>query len=125
MTHEIIHTDKAPAAIGPYSQVTKGCANLFTSGQLGINPATGELPEDFTEQARQAFENVKAIVEAAGGTMDNVMKITIFLTDMANFPAVNAVMQQYCRAPYPARSCFAVAALPKGGAVEVEAIASV
>lgn len=123
MAHEIIHTDKAPAAIGPYSQATKGAANLFTSGQLGINPATGELPQDFTAQARQAFENVKAIVEAAGGSMQNVMKITIFLTDMANFPAVNAVMQEYCSAPFPARSCFAVSALPKGGAVEVEAIA--
>ena len=125
MAHEIIHTDKAPAAIGPYSQATKGAANLFTSGQLGINPATGELPQDFTAQARQAFENVKAIVEAAGGSMQNVMKITIFLTDMANFPAVNAVMQEYCSAPFPARSCFAVAALPKGGAVEVEAIAHI
>lgn len=123
MAHEIIHTDKAPAAIGPYSQATKGAANLFTSGQLGINPVTGELPQDFTAQARQAFENVKSIVEAAGGSMQNVMKITIFLTDMANFPAVNAVMQEYCCAPFPARSCFAVAALPKGGAVEVEAIA--
>ena len=123
MAHEIIHTDKAPAAIGPYSQATKGAANLFTSGQLGINPVTGKLPQDFTAQARQAFENVKAIVEAAGGSMQNVMKITIFLTDMANFPAVNAVMQEYCSAPFPARSCFAVAALPKGGAVEVEAIA--
>ena len=123
MAHEIIQTDKAPAAIGPYSQATKGAANLFTSGQLGINPATGELPQDFAAQARQAFENVKAIVEAAGGSMQNVMKITIFLTDMANFPAVNAVMQEYCSAPFPARSCFAVAALPKGGAVEVEAIA--
>lgn len=123
MAHEIIHTDKAPAAIGPYSQATKGAANLFTSGQLGINPVTGELPQDFTAQARQAFENVKAIVEAAGGSMQNVMKITIFLTDMANFPAVNAVMQEYCSAPFPARSCFAVAALPKGGAIEVEAIA--
>lgn len=124
MAHEIIHTDKAPAAIGPYSQATKGVANLFTSGQLGIDPKTGELPADFTAQAGQAFENVKAIVEAAGGSMSNVMKITIFLTDMANFPAVNAVMQEYCQAPYPARSCFAVAALPKGGAVEVEAIVS-
>lgn len=125
MAHDIIHTDKAPAAIGPYSQATRGAANLFTSGQLGIDPVSGELPEDFTEQARQAFENLKAIIEAAGGSMSNVMKITIFLTDMANFPAVNAVMQEYCQAPYPARSCFAVAALPKGGAVEIEAIAHI
>lgn len=125
MAHEVIHTDKAPAAIGPYSQATKGTATLFTSGQLGIDPATGELPQDFTAQARQAFENLKAIIEAAGGSMSNVMKITIFLTDMSNFPAVNAVMQEYCQAPYPARSCFAVAALPKSGAVEVEAIVSI
>lgn len=125
MAHEIIHTDKAPAAIGPYSQATKGTATLFTSGQLGIDPATGELPQDFTAQARQAFENLKAIIEAAGGSMSNVMKITIFLTDMSHFPAVNAVMQEYCQAPYPARSCFAVAALPKSGAVEVEAIVSI
>ena len=125
MAHDIIHTDKAPAAIGPYSQATRGAANLFTSGQLGIDPVSGELPEDFTEQARQAFENLKAIIEAAGGSMSNVMKITIFLTDMTNFPAVNAVMQEYCQAPYPARSCFAVAALPKGGAVEIEAIAHI
>ena len=125
MAHDIIHTDKAPAAIGPYSQATRGAANLFTSGQLGIDPVSGELPEDFTEQARQAFGNLKAIIEAAGGSMSNVMKITIFLTDMANFPAVNAVMQEYCQAPYPARSCFAVAALPKGGAVEIEAIAHI
>lgn len=125
MAHDIIHTDKAPAAIGPYSQATRGVANLFTSGQLGIDPVSGELPEDFTVQARQAFENLKAIIEAAGGSMSNVMKITIFLTDMANFPAVNAVMQEYCQAPYPARSCFAVAALPKGGAVEIEAIAHI
>ncbi len=125
MAHDIIHTDKAPAAIGPYSQATHGSANLFTSGQLGIDPVSGELPEDFTAQARQAFENLKAIIEAAGGSMSNVMKITIFLTDMTNFPAVNAVMQEYCQAPYPARSCFAVAALPKGGAVEIEAIAHI
>ena len=78
MTHEIIHTDKAPAAIGPYSQATRGTATVFTSGQLGIVPATGELPVDFECQARQAFENLKAIAEAAGGNLSNAMKITIF-----------------------------------------------
>ena len=122
---KVIFSANAPAAIGPYSQATHGSANLFTSGQLGIDPVSGELPEDFTAQARQAFENLKAIIEAAGGSMSNVMKITIFLTDMTTFPAVNAVMQEYCQAPYPARSCFAVAALPKGGAVEIEAIAHI
>ena len=125
MSHEIIHTDNAPAAIGPYSQATKGEANLFTSGQLGIDPKTGELPADFEAQARLAFSNVKAIIEAAGGNMTNIMKVTIFLTDMTNFPVVNAVMQEFCQSPYPARSCFAVAALPKGGLVEVEVIARI
>ena len=120
MAHDIIHTSAAPAAIGPYSQATKGVANLFTSGQLGIDPATGEIPADFEAQARQAFANLKAIIEAAGGNMGNIMKVTIFLTNM-----VNKVMEEYCSAPYPARSCFAVAALPKGGAVEVEAIVSI
>ena len=108
-----------------YSQATKGIANLFTSGQLGIDPATGEIPADFEAQARQAFANLKAIIEAAGGNMGNIMKVTIFLTNMADFPVVNKVMEEYCSAPYPARSCFAVAALPKGGAVEVEAIVSI
>ena len=125
MTHEIIHTDKAPAAIGPYSQATRGTATVFTSGQLGIVPATGELPVDFECQARQAFENLKAIAEAAGGNLSNAMKITIFLTDMANFPVVNQVMQEYFEAPFPARSCFAVAALPKAAAVEVAAILAI
>ena len=124
MAHDIIHTSAAPAAIGPYSQATKGVATLFTSGQLGIDPATGEIPADFEAQARQAFANLKAIIEAAGGNMGNIMKVTIFLTNMADFPIVNKVMEEYCSAPYPARSCFAVAALPKGGAVEVEAIVS-
>lgn len=124
MAHDIIHTSAAPAAIGPYSQATKDVANLFTSGQLGIDPATGEIPADFEAQARQAFANLKAIIEAAGGNMGNIMKVTIFLTNMADFPIVNKVMEEYCSAPYPARSCFAVAALPKGGAVEVEAIVS-
>ena len=124
MAHAIIHTPNAPAAIGPYSQATKGVANLFTSGQLGIVPSTGEIPTDFEAQARQAFENLKAIIEAAGGNMSNIMKVTIFLTNMADFPIVNKVMEEYCSAPYPARSCIAVAALPKGGAVEVEAIVS-
>ena len=125
MSHEIIHTDNAPAAIGPYSQATRCEPNLFTSGQLIIDPKSGELPADFEAQARLAFSNVKAIVEAAGGDMTNIMKVTIFLTDMANFPVVNAVMQEFCQSPYPARSCFAVAALPKGGLVEVEAIARI
>lgn len=125
MTHEIIHTDKAPAAIGPYSQATRGTATVFTSGQLGIVPETGELPADFECQARQAFQNLLAIAQAAGGDLSNAMKLTIFLTDMANFPIVNKVMEEFCQAPFPARSCFAVAALPKNAAVEVEAILAI
>ena len=98
MSHEIVHTDAAPAAIGPYSQATKGTPTLFTSGQLGIVPTTGELPTEFKAQAEQAFANLKAIIEAAGGSMQNIMKVTIFLTDMKDFPVVNAVMQDFCQA---------------------------
>lgn len=122
MSHRIIHTDNAPAAIGPYSQATCGQAQIFTSGQLGIIPTTGELPADFEAQARQAFENLSAIAKAAGTDLSHAMKITIFLTDMNNFPIVNRIMQEYCQEPYPARSCFAVAALPKNATVEIEAI---
>ena len=124
MSHQVIHTDNAPAAIGPYSQATLGQAQVFTSGQLGLVPSTGELPEDFEAQARQAFSNLAAIAQAAGTDLGHAMKITIFLTDMNNFPIVNRVMEEFCQAPFPARSCFAVAALPKNAAVEVEAILS-
>lgn len=124
MSRRIIHTEKAPAAIGPYSQGVADQTTLYCSGQLGLDPATGVLAEGAAAQARQAFTNLKAVIEAAGASMEDIVKVTIFLTSMDNFGAVNEAMQEFCVAPYPARSCFAVAALPKGGLVEVEAIVS-
>lgn len=122
MTTRIISTDKAPAAIGPYSQAVADAHTLYCSGQIGLNPVTGELIEPFEAQAHQAFSNLKAVIEAAGSKLENVMKLTIFLSSMDDFPVVNDIMCKYFAAPYPARSCFAVAALPKGARVEVEAI---
>lgn len=122
MSKTIIATESAPAAIGLYSQGTVAGNTLYTSGQLGLNPVTGTLPEGIEAQARQAFKNVAAITEAAGATLGDALKITIFLSDMNNFAIVNNVMGEFVSAPYPARSCVAVLALPKGALVEVEAI---
>lgn len=120
-----ISTDKAPAAIGPYSQAIL-CGNmLYTSGQLGINPASGEIEgKDITEQAEQAIQNLGAILAEAGTSYDNIVKTTCFLADMADFAAFNAVYSKYITNA-PARSCVAVKTLPKGGLVEVEAVAVV
>ncbi len=120
-----IATTKAPGAIGPYSQGQMVGNMVFTSGQLGLDPATGAFAgEDVKAQAKASLENVKAILEAAGTGMDKVCKTTVFLSDMANFGAVNEVYGTYFKeGSYPARSCVEVAALPKGGLVEIEAIA--
>ncbi len=120
-----ISTDKAPAAIGPYSQAIL-CGNmLYTSGQLGMNPANGEIEgKDITEQAEQALQNLGAILAEAGTSYDNIVKTTCFLADMADFAAFNAVYSKYITNA-PARSCVAVKTLPKGGLVEVEAVAVV
>ncbi len=120
-----ISTDKAPAAIGPYSQAIL-CGNmLYTSGQLGMNPANGEIEgKDVTEQAEQALQNLGAILAEAGTSFDNIVKTTCFLADMADFAAFNAVYSKYIKNA-PARSCVAVKTLPKGGLVEVEAVAVV
>ncbi len=120
-----IATTKAPGAIGPYSQGQIVGNMVFTSGQLGLDPATGAFAgEDVKAQAKASLENVKAILEAAGTGMDKVCKTTVFLSDMANFGAVNEVYGTYFKeGSYPARSCVEVAALPKGGLVEIEAIA--
>ena len=122
MPKQIIATESAPAAIGLYSQGTVAGNTLYTSGQLGLDPATGTLPEDIEAQAREAFKNIAAITEAAGATLADALKVTIFLSDMNNFAVVNRVMGEFVSAPYPARSCVAVLALPKGALVEVEAI---
>ena len=117
-----IATNNAPAAIGPYSQGMEVNGLVFTSGQLGIDPATGALPEGIEAQAEQACKNVQAILEACGSGMDKVVKTTCFLAEIADFAAFNEVYAKYFTS-CPARSCFAVKDLPKGGLVEIEAIA--
>ena len=118
-----ISTPSAPAAVGPYSQAIDTGALVFVSGQLPIDPATGTMPEDAVAQAEQAFANVRAILEAAGLGLANVVKTTVFLADLADFAAVNDAYVRAFRAPFPARSCVQVAAIPKGARLEVEAIA--
>lgn len=120
---KIISTPKAPAAIGPYSQAIETDGYLFTSGQIPINPATGEIEgTTIEEQAEQVMQNIGAILEQAGLTFANVVKTTCFLADLADFAAFNAVYAKYFPEAAPARSCFAVAGLPKGAKVEVETI---
>ncbi|WP_019939135.1 Rid family detoxifying hydrolase [Bordetella sp. FB-8] len=125
MSKQIIHTDAAPAAVGPYSQAVAatGGKTVYLSGQIGLEPATGELvAESFEAQVRQAFANLKAVVAASGGTLDNVVKLTLFLTDLGKFAAANAIMAELIPQPFPARSTIGVASLPKGAQFEVEAI---
>ena len=119
-----IQTTKAPAAIGPYSQAVEANGFVFASGQLGINPATGEFVEgDVQAQTRQALTNARAIMNEAGLDLNNVIKTTVFLSDMANFAAMNEIYAEFFREPYPARSAVAVKTLPKNALVEVECIA--
>ncbi|TCZ69361.1 RidA family protein [Paenibacillus albiflavus] len=120
---QVIATNNAPGAIGPYSQAVRIGDLLFTSGQLGMNPA-GEFPATVEEQAEQSLNNVKAILEAAGASMSQVVKTTVFLKDMNDFAQVNAVYSKFFTQPYPARSAVEVARLPKDGLVEIEVIAS-
>lgn len=118
-----IHTEKAPAAIGPYSQAIDLGEVVFTSGQIPVDPVTGNIPADVKEQTKQSLSNVKAILEAAGTGMDKVIKTTVFISDMEKFAAVNEVYATFFTEPYPARSCVEVARLPKDVMVEIEAIA--
>ena len=120
MSHEIIHTDKAPAAVGPYVQAMRAGNLLFASGQLGLDPATGTLPAGVEAQTRQSLANIRAILHAAGFTVADVVKTTVFLQHMADFAAVNAIYADFFGESAPARSCVEVAALPKGGLVEIE-----
>lgn len=122
MTKQIIATTAAPAAIGPYSQAVKQGAMVFTSGQIGLVPATGELVEGFEAQVRQAFANLDAVARAAGGSLASAVKFTLFLTDLGQFAVVNQIMGELLPQPYPARSTVGVVSLPKGAAFEVEAI---
>lgn len=126
MALKIINTEKAPAAIGPYSQAIKADNMIFTSGQLHFNPESGELIKgDIQKLTRQCLENVKAILEEAGASLDDVVKVSIFITDMSKFPLINEVYGQYFNNHKPARSCIAVKDLPAGGEIEIEAIAIV
>jgi len=123
MTKQIIHTDHAPAAIGPYSQAVRAGTTVYFSGQIPLDPATGNLVDgDIAAQARRAFDNLKAVAEAAGGSLDRIVRLGLYLTDLSQFAAVNAVMQEYFAAPYPARSTIEVSGLPKGAAFEVDAV---
>ena len=119
----VISTPAAPDAIGPYSQAVKVGNTVWLSGQIPLVPESMEMVEgDVSAQARQVFENLAAVAEASGGTLNDSVKINISLTDLNDFAAVNEVMAQYLSAPYPARACVQVAALPRGAAVEIEAI---
>lgn len=122
MEKTVISSPDAPAALGPYSAGIKTGNLVFMSGQLGINPATGKMPEGAVEQAKQSLANIEALLIAAGATFDNVVKTTVYLADIADFAAVNEVYATKFTEPYPARSAFQVAALPAGGLVEIEVV---
>ena len=123
MPRQTITSDHAPKAIGPYSQAVRSGNLLFFSGQTPIDPATGKLVEgDIAAQARRVFENLKAVCTAAGGTFDQVVRVGIYLTDLSTFAAVNGVMKEYFREPFPARSTIGVASLPLNAQVEVDMI---
>ena len=123
MTKQIISTANAPGAIGTYSQAVRAGNTIWVSGQIPIDPATKELvPGDIEAQVRRVFENLKAIVLASGASLDDVVKVTIFLIDLAHFALVNKVMAEYFREPYPARAAVGVAALPRGAQIEVECV---
>jgi reactive intermediate/imine deaminase len=123
MSKEAIHSDAAPAAIGTYSQAIKTGNLLFMSGQIPLDPTSMEVVDgDFEARARQVFDNLKAVAAAAGGDLNQIVKITVFLTDLDNFATVNAVMEDYFDKPYPARAAVGVASLPKGVDVEADAI---
>lgn len=123
MSKKPIHTEHAPSAIGTYSQAIRSGSLVFLSGQIPLDPASMEVVGgDFAARAHRVFRNLRAVAEAAGGTLDQVVKLTIYLTDLNDFATVNSVMSEYFREPYPARAAVGVAALPKGVDIEAEAI---
>lgn len=121
---QVIHTDHAPAAVGTYSQAIKVGNTVYISGQLGLDPTTMALKDGFEAQARQAMDNLSAIAVASGGSLADVVKFNVSLTDLNDFATLNQVFTEYLTASYPARAAVQVAALPKGGVVEIEAILS-
>ena len=126
MSKKIIHTDKAPQAIGTYSQAVNHQGMVFVSGQIPLDPHSMEMVTGGIEaQIQRVFDNLSAICNAAGGSLDDIVKLSVFLTDMGDFPQVNTIMEQYFTAPYPARAAIGVAALPKGAEVEMDAILAI
>lgn len=123
MSREIIHTDNAPKAIGTYSQAVKVGTTVYLSGQIPLVPETMEMvSDDFAEQAQQVFKNLTAVCEAAGGSLQQMAKVNIFLTDLGNFAIVNEIMSQHFQEPYPARAAIEVAGLPKGSQIEIDGV---
>jgi reactive intermediate/imine deaminase len=123
MSRQIIHTERAPQPIGAYSQAVRAGDTVYLSGQVPFDPATMQLVAgDFEAQARRVFENLKAVAEASGGSLNQAVKFNIFLTDLGNFAKVNEIMALYCAKPYPARSTIGVAALPRGALIEIECV---
>jgi reactive intermediate/imine deaminase len=123
MTRQTIHTSHAPQAIGPYSQAVRAGDTVYLSGQIPLDPATMQLVSgDIDAEIRQVFENLKAVAEAAGGSLANAVKVNVFLTDLAHFAKVNEIMATYCTQPFPARAAIGVAQLPRGARVEIECV---
>jgi reactive intermediate/imine deaminase len=126
MSKVIISTDKAPAAIGTYSQAVKIRNTVYLSGQIALDPQSMEMQQqDFVTEAKQVFDNITAVCEAAGGTIQDMVKLNIYLLDLGNFALVNEVMSQYFEQPYPARAALGVSQLPKGGNIEIDGIMEV
>ncbi len=122
MTKQIIHTDGAPLAIGTYSQAVRVGQTVYLSGQIGLDPASMELVGGIEAQVHRVFQNLRAVTEAAGGSLNDIVKLNIFLTDLANFALVNSVMAEYFAQPYPARAAVGVASLPRGALVEADGV---
>jgi len=125
MQRQLISTDRAPRAIGPYSQAVRAGDTVYVSGQIPLDPASGELISgNIDAEIRRVLDNLQAIAAAAGGSLEQVVKLTVFLTDLAHYAQVNQIMQQYFREPYPARAAIGVAALPRGARIEMECVLS-
>ena len=122
MSKEAIHSKHAPAALGPYSQAVRAGSTVYMSGQIGLDPATGNLVEGVAAQAHQVFKNLRAVAQAAGGELGDIVKLTLMLADLADFTQVNEIMGMYFKPPYPARATYQVVALPKGARIEIEGV---
>jgi len=122
LSKDAIHSKHAPAAIGPYSQAIRAGTTVYLSGQIGLDPVTGNLVDGVAAQAHQVLKNLRAVAQAAGGELDHIVKVTLLLADLADFAQVNDIMAEYFKPPYPARATYQVVALPKGARVEIEGI---